>query len=209
MEEGREIMKKYKTKEEIELLFGKLNLRHIINNESIYPELKNYDLRASSYYIDNYDEFIHLEKEYGKQLTSHYQAPLYVKNADDGIGYGLFSDKPMKEGDLIGQYTGIVQEAFHFDPEDKETAAKTEYAWDYPDEIPGLPPLEINARYAGGVLRFVNHSFQPNLRIEHTVVDNEWKIFFVADENIETDAELFVDYGDDYWSADFREVIIP
>jgi len=115
----------------------------------------------------------------------------------------------LKADEIIGEYIGIVQEAFHSDPSDEETDLKTEYAWDYPDDIPGFLPLEINARYAGGVLRFVNHSFIPNLRIEHAVINNEWKIFFVADEDIQPNVELFVDYGDAYWALESREIIIP
>lgn len=201
-------MDEIETEKAINELFKNLNLRYLINNEMEFPEIRNHDLSKSKYYMDNYDEFTYLNEKYGDKLTKSLYSPTYIKKINDLIGYGLFAAKSLKADDLIGEYTGIVQEAFHFDPEDKETSAKTEYAWDYPDEIPGLPPLEINARYAGGVLRFVNHSFTPNLRIEHTVVGNEWKIFFVADENIETDAELFVDYGDAYWAVESREIII-
>ncbi|MCK5152873.1 MAG: SET domain-containing protein-lysine N-methyltransferase [Spirochaetales bacterium] len=199
----------YKTKKEIDILFRNLELRHIKFNEMIYPEQNKINLRKSSYYSDNLEEFVYLEEKYGEKLNNKFRANIYIKKVNDQIGYGLFAVEPLKADDLIGEYTGIVQEAFHLDPSDKETSAKTEYAWDYPDDIPGLPPLEINARYAGGVLRFVNHSFHPNLRIEHAVIENEWKIFFVADENIEADAELFVDYGDAYWAVESREIIIP
>ena len=201
-------MKKIETENDIKNLFIKLNVRYIKGNEYSFPDTIANDLKLSSYYWDNKEEFSYLEDKYGEKLTKNLYSLTYIKIVNDQIGYGLFSAEPLKADDLIGEYTGIVQEAFHFDPEDKETSAKTEYAWDYPDEIPGLPPLEINARYAGGVLRFVNHSFTPNLRIEHTVVGNEWKIFFVADENIDADAEMFVDYGDAYWAVESREIII-
>ena len=204
-----ESVEKFRTNIEIKLLFTNLGLRHITANEILYPEIKEYDLRKSTYYMDNYDEFIHLEKEYGEQLKNYYHAPLYVKKADNNIGYGLFADKSLIRGDLIGQYTGIVQEASTYDDSNEDISTGTEFAWDYPDEIPGLPPLEINAGNAGSILRFTNHSFMPNLRVEHTVIGNEWMIFFVADMNIEADTQLFCDYGDDYWSADFREVVIP
>ena len=216
-------MEKYKSKKEIELLFKNLSIRHIISNGIIYPELKECNLRTSTYYMDNIDEFSNLEKKYGEQLKNHYYAPLYVKKADNGIGYGLFADKPMEKADLVGQYTGIVQvgavtqdlpckpwvAAPDYDDSTEDISTETEFAWDYPDEIPGLPPLEINAGKAGSILRFVNHSFHPNLRIEHAVIGNEWMIFFIADMKIESDTQLFCDYGDDYWSADFREVVIP
>jgi len=201
-------MDKYETDQDILLLFNNLSIRYLKNNEIFFPEVKQADLRGSLYYTENKEEFIYLEEKFGEKLRKNYTAPTYIKKIDDSMGYGLFSSKDLKADDLIGEYTGIVQEAFHYDPSDKETSDKTEYAWDYPDDIPGLPPLEINARYAGGILRFVNHSFQPNLRIEHTIVDNEWKIFFVADENIEKDAELFVDYGDAYWAVESREIIM-
>jgi len=201
-------MKKIETENDIKNLFIKLNVRYIKGNEYSFPDTIASDLRLSSYYLDNKEEFSYLEDKYGEKLTKNLYSLTYIKKVNDQIGYGLFSAEPLKADDLIGEYTGVVQEAFHFDPEDKETSAKTEYAWNYPDEIPGLPPLEINARYAGGVLRFVNHSFNPNLGIEHAVIDNEWKIFFVADKNIDANSELFVDYGDAYWAVESREIII-
>lgn len=196
------------TKIDIKKLFKNLNLRYIEKNENMVPDIKKINLRKSDYYVANSEEFIHLAEKYGEKLINKTYAPVYIKKIDKNMGYGLFAAQSLKADDLIGEYTGIVQEAFHLDPSDKDTSAKTEYAWDYPDDIPGLPPLEINAREAGGVLRFVNHSFQPNLRIEHTDVDNEWKIFFVADGNIEADSELFVDYGDAYWAVESREIIL-
>jgi len=202
-------LNKFESKNDIKSLFGNLNLRYLESNEILFPDLKNSNMRISNYYLENSGEFIYLEEKYGEKLKNKIHAPVYIKKIDENMGYGLFAAQSLKADDLIGEYTGMVQEAFHLDPSDKETSAKTEYAWDYPDNIPGLPPLEINARYAGGVLRFVNHSFHPNLRIEHAVIENEWKIFFVADENIEADAELFVDYGDAYWAVESREIIIP
>ena len=198
----------FKTENDIKNLFSKLNVRYIKKNECIFPEILEANLQISKYYKDNSEEFLYLEEKYGEKLINKNYAPVYIKKIDENMGYALFAAGPLKADSLIGEYTGIVQEAHDLDISDKKTALKTEYAWDYPDDIPGLPPLEINARYAGGALRFVNHSFQPNLRIEHTVVDNEWKIFFVADENIEADTELFVDYGDAYWAVESREIII-
>jgi len=201
-------MDKIETKKSILQLFIELKLKYLNRNEFVFMEIINHDLCKSSYYLENYEEFSYLEEKYGEKLKKNLYSPTYIKKVNDQIGYGLFASLPLKADDLIGEYTGIVQEAHDLDPSDKGTSLKTEYAWDYPDEIPGLPPLEINAQYAGGVLRFVNHSFQPNLRIEHTVVNNEWKIFFVADENIEADTELFVDYGDAYWAVESREIIL-
>jgi len=201
-------MEIYKTEKDKRKLFNNLNLKYLEINELFFPDIKRNNLRISDYYMANLEEFECLEEKYGEKLVNKIQALVYVKKIDNKMGYGLFSTRSLKADDLIDEYTGIVQEAFHFDPSIKETSAKTEYAWDYPDDIPGLPPLEINARYAGGVLRFVNHSFHPNLRIEHAVIENEWKIFFVADENIKADAELFVDYGDAYWAVKSREIII-
>jgi len=201
-------MNKFETENDIKNLFIKLNVRYIKGNEYSFPDTIASDLSLSSYYLDNNEEFSYLEDKYGEKLTKNLYPLTYIKKVNEQIGYGLFIAEPLKADDLIGEYTGIVQEALDLDITDKETSLKTEYAWDYPDDIPGLPSLEINARYAGGVLRFVNHSFQPNLRIEHTVVNNEWKIFFVADENIKADSELFVDYGDTYWAVESREIII-
>jgi uncharacterized protein len=201
-------MDKFDTEKTVRILFSNLNLRYLNNNEMVFPEIKQYKLYESKYYLDNYAEFTYLEEKYGEKLAKKLTSPTYIKKVNDQIGYGLFAAENIRADSLIEEYTGIIQEAHDLDISDKETSAKTEYAWDYPDLIPGLPPMEINARYAGGVLRFVNHSFNPNLRIEHAVINNEWKIFFVADEDIKKDVELFVDYGDAYWAVESREIII-
>ncbi len=201
-------MELYKTDKDFELLFRKLGIRRITANEFLFKEKITFDPGSTPYFMDNFDEFSRLEKKYGNKLRDHYYAQCYIKKIDSTMGYGLFVSEPVAEGELIGEYTGIVKESPCPDLEDRVIAEETEYAWDYPEAIPGLRDLELNAGSAGSILRFINHSFTPNLRIEHAVIDNNWKIFFVADEDINKGSELYVDYGDAYWSSDFRTCVV-
>lgn len=85
--------------------------------------------------------------------------------------------------------------------------AGSEYAWNYPDCFPNVE-LELDGGPAGNELRFVNHSFHPNLAVEHTVVDGRWAVFYLAERDIEERGQLFVNYGDEYWDGRYRSLVL-
>jgi len=55
-------------------------------------------------------------------------------------------------------------------------------------------------------LRYVNHNNLYNLDVEHTIHNDQWLIFFIAKRDIDPDEQLFVSYGDEYWSGGFRQL---
>lgn len=189
-------------KQEIIELFKELDVVYLTDYPILYEPLKNIDLTTTDYYLDNQIEFEDLTRIYGVNIRNREVAPVYIEKTKDR-GYGLFASKRIVEGQYVGIYFGIVREQDEMTTYD-ETGFGTDYAWDYPDEIAGFPMLEIDAKPQGSEMRFANHDFNSNLRVEHTVVDNCWYIFFVADRDIEPEEELTISYGEAYWDTDYR-----
>lgn len=83
----------------------------------------------------------------------------------------------------------------------------SDYAWNYPECFPDVE-LELDGGSAGNEMRFVNHSFHPNLAVEHAVVDGRWAVFYIADRDIAESEQLFVNYGDEYWDGRYRSLVL-
>lgn len=170
------------------------------------------DQTLSPYYQDNKEEFESLFHDYSSMIQKGQMAELSIRRVSDDVGYGLYTEETLKAGAFIGEYTGIVQPGSEIlaDPEQvtKESVFETDYTWDYPDAWYEDILYEVNAGKKGNELRYANHSFEPNLAVEHTLVDNKWVIFFVALKPIQAGCQLTVDYGEEYWSGGFRELIL-
>lgn len=153
---------------------------------------------ASFYHKNNRSEFDALLKKYGRRIETGAIGPVEVR-ASSVHGYGLFAAAELKEGDWIGEYTGEQRWAMPF-------SRKTDYAWAVP--APTLPRLEIDARRCGNALRFANHSFDPNAVADHLLYKGNWIIVFYAARPIRANEEIFIDYGEAYWSTPQRELHI-
>ena len=151
---------------------------------------------ASVYYKNNRTEFDALLRKYKKKIETGISAATEVRPSPVH-GYGLFAAEELKEGDWIGQYTGEQRWALPF-------SRHTDYAWSIP--APTLPRLEINARRCGNELRFANHSFDPNAVADHLLYKEHWIIIFYAARTIRRNEEIFIDYGEAYWSTPRREL---
>ncbi|MGL1892149.1 MAG: SET domain-containing protein-lysine N-methyltransferase [Spirochaetaceae bacterium] len=195
-------MKKIRSKEEFKKLFEILKVSYISEYIIEYPSLLDIDPYESKYYLDNKNEFDQLYATYGTKIRDRYVSDVYVA-LTKSKGYGLFTNKTIQVDSFIGVYIGVIKEEDEMVAFD-DSGYDTDYAWDYPDEIDNFPILEINAKYSGNELRFVNHDLEPNIRVEHTIVDNMWYIFFVADRTINKDEEFSISYGEAYWDTDHR-----
>lgn len=194
-------MKIYK-KQDVLTLFKELKIEYTEGYKVEYPGLLDIDSKDSDYYEANREEFDYLTETYGQAIKKREVAPVYIGDTKTR-GRGLYALKDIPKDSFIGIYTGTIkeqQEMINYD----ESGFDTDYAWDYPDEIEGFPLLEVDAKYTGNELRFGNHDKNPNLRVEHTIVDNLWYIFFIADRDIKSNEELTVSYGEAYWDTEHR-----
>jgi SET domain-containing protein len=180
-------------------------------SRSIYKDVAVFgkDQKSSPYYQDNREEFETLLREYGEALDDTFVAEVSIRKVSDDVGHGLFAEEDIQPGALIAEYAGIVQPGEDLIPDGEESAGfETDYSWDYPDAWYEDQLYEVNALRMGNELRYVNHSFEPNLAVEHCLMDNRWVIFFVASSFIPKGTQLTVDYGEEYWSGGFRELIL-
>ena len=192
-------------KNSIHDLFKKKNITYLSDYKVMYKNLLNINPKESEYYMDNIQEFKYLEKKYGNRIRERSFADIYIADAREK-GLGLFSNSKIAKGGFIGVYLGVIDVITEMVEVDN-SGFGTDYAWDYPDVLDGMPSLEVNAKYYGNELRFANHSEEPNLIVEHTIVDGLWYIFFVADRDICKDEELTISYGSDYWESEYRTLL--
>ena len=88
--------------------------------------------------------------------ATHVNPNVYIKRVgivdECDVGHGLFALKDLPKGQFIGEYLGIVQRS-------SRENCNTAYSLSYPSSD---GKLEINAAEYGNIIRFVNHSQEPN-----------------------------------------------
>ena len=214
---GAEREVQIKTTDSVETLlqkYGALSPEEVLRSDGVRPLalcenncelLRHYESASSAYYRDNIAEFAHLSMRYGHLLRTGAMSPLGVRHFGGGLRYGLVSLLELQKDDFVGQYSGVIQVS------DGGLACgehySSDYAWDYPDFPSDWPDIEVSAQSAGNALRYVNHSFEPNCRVEHTLLDGVWILFFIADCHIPAGTQLLVNYGVEYWSNGMRELL--
>lgn len=164
----------------------------------------------SSYFRENREEFGKLNELYGRFLTEGYIVPSFLEKIDDSVGYGLFARELILPGEYVAEYAGVVEQATPvYEGERKENGLHpNDYAIEYPVLDRKGFSLQVNALAEGNESRFINHSFHPNLQVEHSLIEGRWAIFFIAIREIREKEQLLFDYGDQYWSTEERELVI-
>jgi SET domain-containing protein len=201
------------TSGELRTLFDGLGIEYLASNRYRPASLAFRDVTRTRYYRRSKNEFKQLEEAYGPalQIGGRDGAPveqgLTIRRIDDIMGYGLFAARLFAPGDLIGEYTGIVRPARRGRPL-PGGGYSTDYAWGFPKVRDFGRSLEIDAREAGGPLRFANHSGEVNAEPDHLAIEGRWRVIFIARRNIETGEEITVDYGQAYWVGGERELMI-
>ena len=206
---GLSLMMKGMTPEARSDLFDSLGVELLACNRYRPESLSRADVRRTVYYLRNRAEFEALADRYGGALERRGASPdilprLEARHIGGRLGYGLFTLDEISEGDLIGEYTGIIRPAR---PGKALTGGgySSDYAWGFPRVRSLGRPLEIDARESGGLLRFANHRENPPAEPEHFAMSGRWRIVFVARRRIEAGEEITVDYGEAYWSGSERE----
>lgn len=149
-----------------------------IDNENIYGLEKNYA-------AGNIGELLNAGS-IAKGLSVRYVG--YVGSIY--VGYGLFAERDINNGDFIGEYTGLVRESV----KNEEDNA---YSFVYPSSECSY---DINAKEYGSVIRFINHhSISPNVEFKRVFHEGLMHIVCFAITDISKDSQLLVDYGAAYW----------
>lgn len=192
-------------KENIEAFFRERNIVYLRRCRVEWEPLLRMKLEKSPYFRENKKEFRELDRKYGVLIEDSETAPVFIGKINDTVGYGLFAAEEIRQGDFIGEYTGVVRITEEYTEAFEDGSWETDFSWDYPDET-GDVVLEINGRLEGNELRFVNHGRNCNLDVEHTIHKGQWVIFFIANRDIAKGEQLFVSYGEEYWNGGFRNL---
>ena len=108
---------------------------------------------------------------------------------------GLFADRAIPKGTVIGHYAGELVPL-------KEVDSESDYIFDVPK---GFVRSEwvIDAQNVGNEMRFINHApgKQANLTPIAHCYYGKLRIFFFANREIAQGEQFFFDYGKQYWEA--------
>jgi len=136
-----------------------------------------------------------------KWLGAYYKDKIYSDNLSDVVikwidskkGYGLFAKNDIKKKKWIGQYSGHIR--YSTPKKDEKNAYCFEYVtgYKYPENF------TIDAKKKGNLTRFINHSFEPNLKPSLIYFGPILLIGFFTNKDIKEGEELTYDYGPDYW----------
>jgi uncharacterized protein len=119
--------------------------------------------------------------------------PVYIKYIDQIKGYGLFALKDLKKDTYIGEYTGEVRKY------KRGKDNKNSYCFEYKIGDSSRPHLTIDAKYMGNFVRFINHSYLPNLSTFAAYSGCIIHIIMKTNKFVAKDCELTYDYGPKYW----------
>ena len=189
-------------------LFRSLSLIYLSRSDQTVKLSGPFHYGRSAYYKRNRGEFDRLTKQYSDPVRKCRIVSSSVRFLDASLGRGLFAEANVDQGEFIGEYAGMVKYASPCRPiKDGLGGYETDYTWTYP-ERKGLRSLEVNGRLRGNETRFINHSFTSNCHMEHTLVDGFWVLFLLARRPISRGEQFTVDYGEEYWTGGFRELIL-
>ncbi len=134
-----------------------------------------------------------LGKYHGRQLDEGTIPEVAIRWIHEKIGYGLFTMKPLKKWQFIGEYTGLLRRRNLF------FANINDYCFMYPHEWISTRAYTIDSEKHGNYTRFINHSDTPNCESVSVYHNGVFHIVFRATEDIPAGEQLTYDYGDIYW----------
>jgi len=138
-------------------------------------------------------EAIELGSRFIQKIEKGYIPHVSIRWINDHASYGLFAEEDLAQGSYAGEYTGIVRknDRRYFEP-------LNNYCYEYPvlDEIGRSFIIDATQ---GSFTRFMNHSFNPNLKPVHVFYDGFYHLIFLALCPIKKGAQLTYNYGQSYW----------
>lgn len=177
--------------EDLEQFFN-LTYRPFVTFQS-YNELKEviancpYILRCSWIAKENHRS----QRMYGQRVAEGKIADVYVKWIDPYMEYGLFADEKMPAGTFVGEYAGLIRRLFRNHPEINS------YCMQYPTKWWNFNYYVVDALNEGNLLRFANHSDDPNMEPVCLVDRGLLRMILVTRKPVEKDEQLMFNYGYD------------
>ncbi|MFQ5729241.1 MAG: SET domain-containing protein-lysine N-methyltransferase [Waddliaceae bacterium] len=132
---------------------------------------------------------------YSREFQEGCFSDVTVQWIDDMLGYGVFTNRALKAGDYIGEHVGEVRRISRFRPR------LNAYCLRYPSRKWPFPYYVVDAKYQGNEMRFVNHSYEPNLVPKLAIDRGLLHQLFFADRDISKGSQLTWNYGEDFWMS--------
>jgi len=126
---------------------------------------------------------------YGSYIDKKHTADVRIKKINETVGYGVYTDRDLKQGDFLGVYSGVVKTRTPEDSSDYSFRLDLDFQW------------AVDAKDKGNFTRFVSHSYNPNVDAVGIFYKGMQYIVFVANVYIPKGQQLFINYGHGYWNA--------
>jgi hypothetical protein len=140
---------------------------------------------------DVLQEHLLLGKKFEKEIQDGLSPQVSVRFCQSGVGFGLFAEEDLEEDIFVGEYTGLVRK-------NNDYLKMNDYLYSYPVEDSIGRNYVIDATN-GNLMRFVNHSFWPNLKPSYAFIDGIYHVILVTIMPIQKGRQLTYDYGRNYW----------
>lgn len=163
-----------------------------------------------SFYFDSRSDYHHVEKMhrhlkvhpemewlghfYREQILNGETAAVKVKWVDDAVGFGLFAGESLNPGEFLGIYAGHVSWKGFLDFRVRD------YAFRHPTYHWWRGRFVIDAEKVGNALRFMNHSYCPNVECVSAYCESFAYIIARTISAVDVGEQLAFDYGPDYWN---------
>jgi SET domain-containing protein len=130
---------------------------------------------------------------YKRQIGEGYVAPSWIAKVSEEAGYGLFAERDIRPGEMIGEYTGILS----LKPQSDNH--KLRHLNPYLFGLPFPSSLGIEAAKAGNEIRLINHSpGNPNVRRLYILQEGLLHVIYVAKKAISRNSQFLIHYGNRY-----------
>ena len=139
-----------------------------------------------------YSIVYNLPRKYRKELKDNYEALTCIQHLSEEIGYGAFAEQDIAQNEVVAEYTGIIR----YLPGATVANVDSGYMWNY---TPNTLVWFVDAKKAGNVTRFINHSYYPNIKIECVRYHNKAHTMYIARRKISKGEQLLANYGYYYW----------
>ena len=186
--------KNFVTEQERRDLFNQLGLEYLERVMYDYDLGPDFDARLTEAYLEDAENCDDLSNYYQDDIESGLLVPMSIRWLGQDVGYGIFAEEDILQDDLIGVYTGSLQ--------DRNLVDSKDYAWAYPAMTKEGGALSLDARQRGNELRFINDNINPNCTMTFIIgKDNLWHGCYTALRDIKNGEQLFISYGPAYWET--------
>jgi [histone H3]-lysine36 N-trimethyltransferase len=128
-------------------------------------------------------------------VNNHFQRRAWLDvdvKTVEGKGFGVFAKSFIPQRAFIMEFTGEIISYDDLQERTKKSASEGQHMHMYMIELKSK--TYIDCRRKGSIARFINHSCEPNCRLEVWTVGNRLRVGVFATEDIQPGEELGFDY---------------